>query len=82
MDGQTQNPLLSREERAALEAAIVDICAFKAASTETASLASSRLFANHAGGLGAIRPGRGCASRAFRDQHSALAPIQHCPKAY
>ena len=46
MDGQTQNPLLSREERAALEAAIVDICAFKAASTETASLASSRLFAN------------------------------------
>jgi hypothetical protein len=46
MDGQTQNPLLSREERAALDAAIVDICAFKPASTETATLASSRVFAN------------------------------------
>ena len=46
MDRQTQNPLLSREERAALEAAIVDICAFKPASTETGTLASSRVFAN------------------------------------
>ncbi len=45
MDRQTQAMLLSGEERAALEAAIVDICAFKPASTETAKLASSPLFA-------------------------------------
>jgi len=46
MDRQAHSPLLSREERAALEAAIVDICTFKPASTETATLASSHLFTN------------------------------------
>ena len=46
MDRQAHSPLLSSEERAALEAAIVDICTFKPASTETATLASSHLFAN------------------------------------
>ena len=45
MDRQTQSPLLSHEERAALEAAIADICAFKTAATETGVLPSSRLFA-------------------------------------
>jgi hypothetical protein len=46
MDRQTQSPLLSHEERAALEAAIADICAFKTAATETGVLPSSRLFAS------------------------------------